>query len=135
MEDSASETWEPGWSESDPTGFDPAEAMATWLTQLALPTTGSVYVPGSLDWQDQANCKGQTHLFFSPIDDFDNPKREEGRRQRIAAAKALCEACEVREDCLQWAVESRLTHGIAGGLTATERRRIKEQWRKDNNDE
>jgi len=70
-----------------------------------------------------ANCKGQTHLFFSTMEDDENAKREPGRYKRIAAAKKLCRECPVVDDCLEWAIYVRQAHGIAGGMTASERRR------------
>lgn len=70
-----------------------------------------------------AVCKGKTHLFFSGMQDDDNAKKEPGRYKRITAAKKLCAACPVREECLEWAIYVRQAHGIAGGMTASERRR------------
>ena len=42
----------------------------------------------------------------------------------MAAAKAVCRRCPVRDRCLAEALE-RLPHGIAGGLTERERRRVR----------
>ena len=36
-------------------------------------------------------------------------------------AKALCAACPVRAECLEFALETGQVHGIWGGLTAQER--------------
>jgi hypothetical protein len=40
---------------------------------------------------------------------------------RVGAATAICDGCPVREECLTWAL-SALPEGIAGGMTAEERR-------------
>lgn len=42
-----------------------------------------------------------------------------------AKAKAICAGCEVRDECLEGADERDERHGIWGGLTPTERRRIR----------
>ena len=39
-------------------------------------------------------------------------------------AKLICSTCPVREKCLAWAIATRQTDGIWGGLTAQERRRL-----------
>jgi hypothetical protein len=42
---------------------------------------------------------------------------------QAAAAKAVCAGCPVRAECLEWARDA-LPYGIAGGLTAQERRGV-----------
>ena len=59
------------------------------------------------DWQDLARCNdgtgSMTELFFSEqLDD-------------IAAAKAFCLDCPVREPCLEGALERREPWGVWGG--------------------
>ena len=41
-------------------------------------------------------------------------------------AKTICRSCPVRSDCLSFAMDSPIDHGIWGGLTERERRR----WRR-----
>jgi len=55
-------------------------------------------------------CAADPDLFFA-----DTPESD-------AAAKAICAGCPFRGPCLAWAMAARLPHGVAGGLTATERR-------------
>ena len=38
-------------------------------------------------------------------------------------AKRICRDCPVRMDCLQYAMETPVDHGVWGGLTERERRR------------
>ncbi|MER6443083.1 WhiB family transcriptional regulator [Streptomyces sp. NPDC001185] len=46
----------------------------------------------------------------------------EGAAQR--AAKALCTGCPVRTECLSYALDHRIEHGIWGGMTERERRAL-----------
>lgn len=68
------------------------------------------------DWRSRAACLGEDPELFFPV-------VEEGPlcAAQVAAAKAVCARCPVRRTCLEDATE-RLSHGIAGGLTAEERR-------------
>lgn len=71
------------------------------------------------DWRRRAACSGlDPELFFSS-EDLEN--RQE-RREREAAAKAVCGRCQVSDECLAYALEARERYGIWGGLTADERR-------------
>ena len=40
-------------------------------------------------------------------------------------AKLICGQCEVRQQCLQYAVSAPVEHGIWGGLTERERRKVR----------
>ncbi|WP_288815155.1 WhiB family transcriptional regulator, partial [uncultured Varibaculum sp.] len=40
-------------------------------------------------------------------------------------AKAVCELCEVRDECLSYALENDERFGIWGGLSERERRRLR----------
>jgi WhiB family transcriptional regulator, redox-sensing transcriptional regulator len=67
-------------------------------------------------WKRQALCRLldlSPDLFFSP----------HGRHVAIEqSAKRVCRACIVQEDCLNFALNSNIRHGLWGGLTPTERR-------------
>ncbi len=39
-----------------------------------------------------------------------------------AEAKSVCDRCEVRRSCLQWALDNEIKFGVWGGLSANERR-------------
>jgi len=43
-------------------------------------------------------------------------------KDRAAKAIAVCELCQVRLDCLTWALETRQEYGVWGGLTEDARR-------------
>ncbi len=40
-------------------------------------------------------------------------------------AKSICRSCPVRRDCLAYAMEAPIDHGIWGGFTERERRRVR----------
>lgn len=73
------------------------------------------------NWQVRAACRGvDPELFFPEATD------EPLVREQVAAAKAVCRRCPVRDQCLAEALE-RLPHGVAGGMTEHERRRARAQ--------
>lgn len=68
------------------------------------------------DWQEDAACKhADADLFFpergSPGD----------------SAKRVCVTCDVRLDCLEYALANGERYGIWGGLTERERTRLRRQ--------
>ncbi len=68
-------------------------------------------------WQERANCRGADPNLFFP-----------GQGGSTREAKAMCAACEVRDDCLEFAVtEGERMIGIWGGLSERERRKIRGQ--------
>jgi WhiB family transcriptional regulator, redox-sensing transcriptional regulator len=65
------------------------------------------------DFFADAACKGaDTSVFF--------PVSENGGFE----AKAICAACPVAEQCLEYAIETHQPDGVWGGLTAVERHRL-----------
>jgi len=42
-----------------------------------------------------------------------------------ARAKAICQLCPVKAECLQEALDNKIDHGIWGGLSVKERRRLR----------
>jgi len=74
------------------------------------------------DWRMRAACKGMDpEHFFSSDDDAAN-KHE--RAEREASAKAVCMKCEVRRDCLSYAIAAGERYGVWGGMNAQERRAL-----------
>jgi hypothetical protein len=67
-------------------------------------------------WRSRAACRGSDPELFFP-DTEDGP----ASRAQVAAAKRVCSGCAVRAARLAEALV-RIPHGIAGGLTAEERR-------------
>ncbi len=77
---------------------------------------------GNTQWMEQAACtKANPDLFFpepSP------PKAH------VEAAKAVCRACPVQSQCLEFALVNHENVGIWGGKTERERRRIARERRR-----
>lgn len=72
-----------------------------------------------MSWQDRAACRDMdVRLFFGP-DGEQRPRRE----IREARAKAVCESCPVRAQCLDYALSNSIRHGVWGGLNEEERMR------------
>lgn len=66
-------------------------------------------------WAAQAACAGKTTaVWFSEDPDG-----------AYSHARTICAACPVQPDCLEWALASRVDHGLWGGLNPDERRRIR----------
>lgn len=69
-----------------------------------------------LSWQDYAACRGgDADLFF--------PERGASTRR----AKSICNECEVKEPCLEFAITTGEKFGIWGGMSERERRRVRRQ--------
>lgn len=69
------------------------------------------------EWQESAACRAtDSSRFFSPTGE-----RGEARRERERRARALCDACPVREECARFALTIGEEHGIWGGTTSQER--------------
>ncbi|RKE02945.1 WhiB family transcriptional regulator [Streptomyces sp. TLI_171] len=75
-----------------------------------------------MDWRHRAVCRDEVdpELFF-PIGNTGPALLQ------IEAAKAVCRLCplEVRDQCLQWALESGQDAGVWGGMSEDERRAMK----------
>lgn len=70
--------------------------------------------PDELAWQEQALCAQVDPDAFFP--DKGGSTRE---------AKRICSGCEVRAECLEFALSNDERFGIWGGLSERERRRLK----------
>jgi WhiB family transcriptional regulator, redox-sensing transcriptional regulator len=69
-----------------------------------------------LSWQERALCAQTDPESFFP---------EKGGSTR--EAKRVCTGCEVRGECLEYALAHDERFGIWGGLSERERRRLKKQ--------
>jgi WhiB family redox-sensing transcriptional regulator len=70
--------------------------------------------PGEFrDWRDLAACVGTDPEAFFPDDGCDN-----------TYARKVCGRCDVRTECLEWAIENRVWHGIWGGVGARSRQKM-----------
>ena len=64
-------------------------------------------------WRDAAACRDQDPEMFFP--------HETGSAQ---PAKTICAGCDVREQCLAWAIDHKQDYGVWGGRTVKERKRL-----------
>ena len=69
-----------------------------------------------LGWQERALCAQTDPEAFFP---------EKGGSTR--EAKKVCRGCEVRAECLEFALEKDERFGIWGGMSERERRRLKRE--------
>ena len=89
------------------------------MTEVIVPLAHVVDRPEVVDdlgWQERALCAQTDPEAFFP---------EKGGSTR--EAKRVCRSCEVRAECLDYALENDERFGIWGGLSERERRRIKRQ--------
>ncbi len=64
-------------------------------------------------WMMQGNCRLYPPATFFPSDGVGVDK-----------ARKICVGCPVTEPCLEYALENRIDHGVWGGCSERERRRI-----------
>ena len=69
-------------------------------------------------WQKKANCRGVNPNLFFPE-----------RGVSTSEAKAVCAGCQVKDECLEFAVDRGEKFGIWGGYSERERRKIRKARR------
>lgn len=68
-------------------------------------------------WMDDAACRGlDPELFFA--------EGTGGGKMTAKEARAVCQRCVVRAECLEYALDRREKFGMWGGLSERERRRL-----------
>jgi len=76
------------------------------------------------EWLHQAECLCEDPELFFPrgtaVPYLD----------QINRAKAICSRCPVRAECLEWSLATRQDEGIWGGMTAEERRVLRQSRRR-----
>jgi WhiB family transcriptional regulator, redox-sensing transcriptional regulator len=96
----------------------PIEGFSIMRVEEAQP---NMYEPGgtkggALSWQERALCAQTDPEAFFP---------EKGGSTR--EAKKVCLSCEVRGECLEYALANDERFGIWGGLSERERRKLKKR--------
>lgn len=66
-----------------------------------------------LEWMAQGRCASLPPATFFPSDG-----------SGVEVARRICADCPVREPCLEYALAQRIDHGVWGGCSERERRRI-----------
>ena len=69
--------------------------------------------PEEYEWMLRAKCRGISPSDFFPSDGVG-----------VEVAQQICHDCPVRSDCLEYALAHRIEHGVWGGASERERRRI-----------
>jgi len=69
--------------------------------------------PDEYAWMFHARCRGINPAEFFPSDGTG-----------VETAQRVCAACPVRPECLEYALLNRIEHGVWGGASERERRRI-----------
>lgn len=64
-------------------------------------------------------------LCAAPGQDPDLWHPANGNRAGAERAKQICQRCPVREGCLAWALQAHEEHGVWGGTTPRDRRKIR----------
>ena len=64
-------------------------------------------------WMSAGNCRNYPPAVFFPSDGVG-----------VDRARKICVDCPVIEQCLEYALEERIEHGVWGGCSERERRRI-----------
>jgi WhiB family transcriptional regulator, redox-sensing transcriptional regulator len=65
------------------------------------------------DWMAQSKCRNMDPAIFFPGDGVG-----------VQAAQRICFECPVKDACLEHALADRVDHGVWGGTSERERRRI-----------
>jgi WhiB family transcriptional regulator, redox-sensing transcriptional regulator len=71
------------------------------------------------EWRERAACLPLPAILFFGMDDNETPAERHAREQE---AKTICATCVVRDECLAYALATRESYGIWGGLTELERK-------------
>jgi WhiB family redox-sensing transcriptional regulator len=74
-------------------------------------------------WMAEGNCRLYPPSTFFPSDGVG-----------VDRARKICRGCPVGERCLEYALDNRIDHGVWGGCSERERRRILKR-RRDESDE
>lgn len=65
------------------------------------------------EWMSQGKCRDLSPSIFFPSDGVG-----------VQAAQKICADCPVSRECLEYALQERVDHGVWGGKSERERRRI-----------
>ena len=73
-------------------------------------------------WREHSSCRDTDPDLFFPVGTT-GPALEQ-----IAAAKAVCDTCDAKEPCLQFALSTNQDSGVWGGTSEEERRKLRRAW-------
>jgi len=78
-----------------------------------------------VEWVHRARCKDEDPELFFPVG------TAAPALAQIDAAKAVCARCDVRAECLDWAMTTGQDAGVWGGLSEEERRALRRARRRE----
>jgi WhiB family redox-sensing transcriptional regulator len=73
-------------------------------------------------WRAVSSCRDTDPDLFFPVGTT-GPALEQ-----IAAAKAVCDSCEAKAPCLEFALTTNQDSGVWGGTSEEERRKLRRAW-------
>ncbi len=73
-------------------------------------------------WRENSSCRDTDPDLFFPVGTT-GPALEQ-----IAAAKAVCDSCEAKAPCLEFALTTNQDSGVWGGTSEEERRKLRRAW-------
>ena len=65
------------------------------------------------EWMAKGNCRTESASLFFPSDGVG-----------VEVARRICATCPVKSPCLEYALRNGIDHGVWGGASERERRRI-----------
>lgn len=74
------------------------------------------------DWRSLAACQDTDPDLFFPVGTT-GPAIEQ-----IEQAKAVCETCDAKAPCLEFAMSTNQDSGVWGGTSEEERRKLRRAW-------
>jgi WhiB family redox-sensing transcriptional regulator len=77
-----------------------------------------------MEWVHLARCKDEDPELFFPVGTTGTSALQ------AELAKAVCARCEVRSQCLEWALATGQDSGVWGGLDEEERRALRRAMRR-----
>ena len=77
-----------------------------------------------MEWVHRARCKDEDPELFFPVGTT-GPAATQTTR-----AKSVCQRCDVRAECLEWAMATGQDSGVWGGLSEEERRSLRRARRR-----
>jgi WhiB family redox-sensing transcriptional regulator len=93
------------------------------------------FMDGGATWRDDAACQTiATDLFFPSLawaGHVSRPGHGHGpvADAQLAAAKAVCQTCPVRDECLAYAIDNNEPEGVWGGTDPIDRVAIRKARR------
>jgi WhiB family transcriptional regulator, redox-sensing transcriptional regulator len=74
------------------------------------------------DWREKASCRSVDPDLFFPVGTTGIALVQ------IEHAKSVCQQCDVKQACLDFAIQTNQESGVWGGTSEEERRKLRRQW-------